>query len=628
MERISIKHRVRQCDRRCVVETWFSFPPEESTDPRSPPPLATDLFDGRALGSQPVLDQSRLCYLEAQLPVMPAQSIPLVSRQVQMKMNLLGIVPIFEVGAYKGKHFFSMACIEGCRLAARLNGGPIDPRQAARILHQVAQAVQYAHDQGVIHRDLKPGNILLDQAGQPKVTDFGLAKKMSTESNLTGTGQILGTPTYMAPEQASGKTTDVGPLADVYSLRAVLYCLLTGRPPFQAATTMDTLLQVMEKQPVAPRRLNTSVPLDLDTIVHKCLEKVPSKRYLSAQELVDELGRFLDGRPIIARPISSAERGRRWCRRNPVVSGLAGILLLIGAGIQSWASAERWKNQKEQTRVAAESLQNNLGPSIPVNIKELRKLPKELALGELTMRFESATNPRHKLALAFALANYGRVETEYLVSRIDDIAETDTGNFLAALKFDRNKATATLKNEAAKCSDKALWRRKAKLATASLAFSSTEIAHDVCTYENRPDPEQRTFFIDEFPRWELGLGELASTVRVTDSSALHSAASWLLRQWKFNLPEISKQNEIMLQRDWFVNSVGSTMLRIPRVPPDVYLPDPIEKYRQQLKHLENAAALEMEKRKTRVTRAIAYFHTEKTEEALHRDPRFVAMLKK
>lgn len=312
-------------------------------------------------------------------------------------------------------------------------------------------------------------------------------------------------------------------------------------------------------------------------------------------------------------------------------------MLLIGLGIQTWVSAERWKNQKEQTRVAAESLQNNLGPSIPVNIKELRKLPKELALADLTMRFESTTNPRHKLALSYALADYGRAETEYVVSRIDDIADTDTGNFIDALKFDRDNATAELTNEATRCTDKTLWRRKAKLAIASLALGNSEIANDMCTYEDRPDPEQRTLFIDEFPRWELDIGELASTVRATESSALrsgiclgvgsipservseanqelwktlasewfvekgdtstHSAASWLLRQWKFDLPYIPKQNEIMSQRDWFVNSVGSTMLRIRPVPSDVNLANPIEKDRQQLKGLANGA-LEMENPKT------------------------------
>jgi len=331
-------------------------------------------------------------------------------------------------------------------------------------------------------------------------------------------------------------------------------------------------------------------------------------------------------------------------------------LLLIGLGIQSWASAERWKNQKEQTRVAVASLQNNLGPSIPFNIKELRKLPQKLVLGELTKRFELEENPRHKLALALALADFGRVKaeyfkTEYLVSQIDDIAETDTGNFVEALKFDRDKATVALKTEATKCLDTTLWRRKAKLAIASLGLSSTAIANDMCTYENRPDPEQRTLFIDEFPRWELALGELARTVRGTDSSALrsgiclgvgsvssdrvseenqrlwknlasewfvekgdtstHSAASWLLRQWKLPMPEIPKQNEIRPQRDWFVNSVGSTMLRIRPVPPDFH--DPIEGYRQQLEGLENVAVSEME---IPEARAIAYFHTGKTEEAL------------
>ena len=162
-----------------------------------------------------------------------------------------GIVPIYEVGQHEGQHYFSMGFVEGQSLAQRVAEGPLPPREAAALMVQIAEAVQYAHEKGVIHRDLKPGNVLLDAQGRPKVTDFGLAKKLQSDSGLTASGQIMGTPSYMPPEQAQGRA-DIGPLADVYSLGAMLYCLLTGRPPFQAASAMDTLKQVLEQDPPAP----------------------------------------------------------------------------------------------------------------------------------------------------------------------------------------------------------------------------------------------------------------------------------------------------------------------------------------------------------------------------------------
>jgi len=254
-----------------------------------------------------------------------------VEAMAAARLDHPGIVPVFEVGEQGRHHFLAMAYIDGHSLWQEVKDSPLQPKLAARMMQQVAEAIQYAHDRGIVHRDLKPQNILLTRSGQPKVTDFGLAKRQDSDAGLTDTGDILGTPSYMPPEQASGKGSQAGPLADVYSLGATLYCLLTGRPPFQAATKIDTMLQVMNEEPVPPRRLNRAIPRDLETICVKCLQKEPVRRFPSAQILADDLGRFLRDEPILARPVSQSERVWRWCRRNQFVAGLssAATLLLV-----------------------------------------------------------------------------------------------------------------------------------------------------------------------------------------------------------------------------------------------------------------------------------------------------------
>jgi serine/threonine protein kinase len=211
-----------------------------------------------------------------------------------------GIVPIFEIGQQNDQHFFSMGFIEGQSLADRISRGPLPPREATEMARKIAEAIAYAHSKGVIHRDLKPANVLLDTNGEPKITDFGLARKTEQDSGLTRTGAVMGTPSYMSPEQASGKTNEVGCASDLYSVGAILYCMLTGRPPFQAATPVDTMMQVIEQNPVPIRLLNRNVPNDLEAITLKCLSKSIGLRYSSTTELVRDLDRFLKGESVIA----------------------------------------------------------------------------------------------------------------------------------------------------------------------------------------------------------------------------------------------------------------------------------------------------------------------------------------
>ncbi len=231
-----------------------------------------------------------------------------------------GIVRIYDVGQERGRYFFTMRYVDGESLAARLERGPLPPEEAARLIQRVARAVDYAHARGIVHRDVKPGNVLLDVEGVPSLSDFGLAKWSELRNDLTMTGQILGTPNYMAPEQAAGDSQQVGGLSDVYSLGAVLYACLTGHPVFQSASVADTIQQVRQQEPVAPCQLNPQIPKDLETICLKCLRKAPQQRYDSAGALADDLKRFLGHEPIAARPLTALERFRQWRRRNPAIA--------------------------------------------------------------------------------------------------------------------------------------------------------------------------------------------------------------------------------------------------------------------------------------------------------------------
>lgn len=241
------------------------------------------------------------------------------------------IVAIHEIGEHGGLQYFSMDLVEGRSLAEEIRSGPMAVGEAVTLLRKVAEAIHFAHQRGVIHRDLKPSNILLDQQGQPRVTDFGLAKKFRSEERFTETGLVMGTPAYMAPEQAAGRHDLVGPLADVYALGAILYATLTGQQPFPATTAFEAMHHVLETPARAPSRLNPRVPPELDAICLKCLEKRPEGRYASALDLAADLGRFLDREPILARPAGKVQRTLKWLERHPaqVAGAMAALLLLM-----------------------------------------------------------------------------------------------------------------------------------------------------------------------------------------------------------------------------------------------------------------------------------------------------------
>ena len=301
-----------------------------------------------------------------------------------------GVVPIYEIGANDGQHFFSMKLVPGGSLVPLLRRYQEDARAAGRLVAEAAEAVAHAHARGILHRDLKPANILVDEEGHPHVTDFGLAKKVEADVELTQSGAILGTPAYMSPEQASGRRGTVTTASDVYGLGAVLYALLTGQAPFGGESVVETIDAVRNRPPEPPRRLNAAVPRDLETICLRCLEKDPRRRYATAQSLADDLRAWLGSRPIAARRVGPAERAWLWCRRRPAVAVLCAAVILAAVGGAAATIAVQYAANRRLDAKNLELDQANTGLLEAIGQKDLANAALVEANARVQARFDLA----------------------------------------------------------------------------------------------------------------------------------------------------------------------------------------------------------------------------------------------
>jgi WD40 repeat protein/tRNA A-37 threonylcarbamoyl transferase component Bud32 len=351
------------------------------------------------------------------------------------------IVQVYEVGEHAGRPFLSLEYCPGGTLEQRLHGTPLPPAEAAALVAVLGGAVHAAHQKGVVHRDLKPANVLLTEDGTPKVTDFGLARQLDQVSQ-TQSGSILGTPSYMAPEQAGGKTKEIGPPTDVYALGAILYECLTGRPPFRAATVMDTLMQVVGVEPVPPRHLQPKVPRDLETICLKCLEKTPARRYATAANLAEDLRRFQAGEPLVARPASSWEKVLKWTKRKP--SQAVAVAVIMAAVVALLVGGLAFTNELRQERDAAQ-LARDEGQQ---RARELAAAGKELAEQRSKAQAE-AKNARQaeqqaKEQQAEAVRLLDRTRRMLMTTQLLNVAAIHTYNPVGALAILQSREACPL----------------------------------------------------------------------------------------------------------------------------------------------------------------------------------------
>lgn len=525
------------------------------------------------------------------------------------RLNDPGIVPVYEVGVYRGLHFFSMQYLAGGSLSDRLKEGPLPARDGAMIVRQVAEAVHAAHQQQIIHRDLKPQNILLDEQGVPRVTDFGLAKQLDADDGLTRTGDVMGTPSYMAPEQAQGQLDQIGAATDVYALGAILYHVLTGRPPFQGASKIETLRQVVEQEPVPLRQLNAAIPRDLETIALKCLRKEVGKRYATAAELAADLGRWLENKPIVARPVGHSEKAWLWCKRRPTVAAAIALVAvtLAGSSIAIAAIRHAGATRQDETEATAAREQAKtvvashlIAPAtaIPYTLQQLKPL-QQYATPLLHAKFvDESANEVERLHAAYGLAELGAPKQTFVLDSIPNAPAAECANIVATLQRGKSETLLELADRSTKATEPIV---KSRYAIVALQLGDPQPVKELLAL--RPDPINRTKLIHSVAGWHGDLTVVADLLSKDDESPFrsglcaalgtisweniptterdavsrtlaelykqapdggtHSAAGWALRQWKQELPVIAAGKQPADGRQWYVNCQDQTMIQLP-----------------------------------------------------------------
>ena len=514
----------------------------------------------------------------------------LVEAEASARLRHPNIVQVYHVGEADGLPFVEMELVGGGGLEAKLDGTPWQAGRAAEQIEALARGVAEAHAIGIVHRDLKPANILIAADGTPKVADFGLAKFLAADLGLTRTEMILGSPSYMAPEQAAG-ARDVGTPADVYALGAILYQLLTGRPPFKAPTILETLEQVKAVEPVAPSRLAPRLPRDLETIALVCLRKEPHRRYPSAGALAEDLRRFRLGQTILARRAGPIRRTWSWCRRNPAVATLTAATALLLSALAAGSTVAAIRLGEERNAVLAErahalaaeerrreglvdALMVAAPDGVPILVEAIRP-SRDRVVPLLRARLaESAGRPSRRLRAAEALGRLGAPEVEAVVGEIASAPPNECRNIVDALAPARPEALGPLSRRAAAAIDPAT---RARFASVLLGLGEPGPARQVLAL--RPDPAGRMALIHGFGPWHGDLAGLPGLLRKVDDpavrsglakavglieperlaagerpgleavlkglyrddpdGAVHSAAGWALRHWGVDPPPVA-----------------------------------------------------------------------------------------
>lgn len=513
------------------------------------------------------------------------------------------IVSVYQIGKTEtGVPFLVMALVEGDSLVSKVRSGPVPAKEAVELLIPIVEAVSYANQKGIVHRDIKPGNILLDEGGNPFVCDFGLAKRIDAEYSMNVTGSIVGTPAYMPPEQARGESVDGR--TDVYSLGVLLYELLSGRNPFQASSIWETLQHVLTNDAVLLRQLNPSLDQDLETICQRCMEKSPSARYGSAQELFDELKRYQSGEPIQARPIGPLSRLVRWSRREPKLAALAGVVALMGGVLTAVvtvaairvrdANSETMTFKSNAAEARIEALVNALPDAVPLTIESLDRSDSTTSktLSEIVENPLTKLGPRLNAVLGLASLGDHRPKVVVDCMRNVPMRAGTCRNIVSAFADSPDELLAMLNDPEGKGVDQMLDFR---FANTALFLGDNTLAKRLTKLD--ADPRKRMLFIHQFGDWhgspayfsqilnnetdldllsavcvaigkvdpnsisEDAVAEIVKSFKSLyqnhENAAIHSTAEFALKKWKVALPEIETG-----RKGWRLTESGNVMIQM------------------------------------------------------------------